>query len=140
MSSSGYTVVICLCDNNGMTFFGKRQSRDRLLIEDLCANAKSPIYIESYSLPLFEGKEDLVRVVNKIPDDVPAGGLIFSERVSPEPFISDVAGLIIYRWGRKYPADVRFNLDPESVGFSKAYELELVGSSHEKITKGVFER
>ncbi len=135
-----YTVILCLCDRGGMTFNKRRQSRDRLLIDDLCKNTDGYIYIEEYSLPLFEGYEDRVKVISNLPTDVPEGEIMFTERVSPDGFLEDVSRLIIYRWGRKYPFDTSFIAVPEAVGFSKVLEYEFVGKAHEKITKGVFER
>ena len=135
-----YTVILCLCDRGGMTFNKRRQSRDRLLIEELCKNTEGYIYIDEYSLPLFEGYEDRVKIVSNLPGDVPEGGIMFVERVSPDGFLEDVSRLVIYRWGRKYPFDKSFATIPEEVGFCKVLEYEFVGSSHEKITKGVFER
>ena len=140
MSGKHYTVVVCLCDRGGITFNKRRQSRDRLLIEDLCKTAEGKIYIEEYSLPLFSGHEDCVEVIDSLPTDVPSGGIIFTEKVSPDSFLSDISRLIIYRWGKKYPFDLSFTTQPESVGFSKVLEYEFVGHAHEKITKGVFER
>lgn len=135
-----YTVILCLCDRGGMTFNKRRQSRDNLLIEDLLKNTDEYIYIEEYSLPLFVGYEDRVKVISNLPADVPEGGILFTERVSPDGFLEEVSRLIIYCWGRKYPFDTSFKTIPEEVGFSKVLEYEFAGSSHEKITKGVFER
>lgn len=135
-----YTVILCLCDRGGMTFNKRRQSRDRLLIEELCKNTEGYIYIDEYSLPLFEGYEDRVKIVSNLPSDVPEGGIMFVERVSPDGFLEDVSRLVIYRWGRKYPFDTSFVTVPEEKGFVKTLEYEFVGKAHEKITKGVFER
>ncbi|MBO5270462.1 MAG: ribonuclease Z, partial [Clostridia bacterium] len=48
------TLIVCIDDKNGMLFNHRRQSRDRVLIEDLLAlTAGAPLWIEPYSVPLF---------------------------------------------------------------------------------------
>ena len=48
-------IAVCLCENNGMIFNSRRQSRDKTLIEDFVKTAKnSRILIKPFSAKLFE--------------------------------------------------------------------------------------
>ena len=46
--------------------------------------------------------------------------------------------LVIYRWNRRYPADLYLDISPEALGFSLRETAEWQGTSHEKITKEIF--
>ena len=48
-------IIVCLDDNGGMAFNRRRQSRDRVLIEDIAKTVgNARLYIDKYSAPLFE--------------------------------------------------------------------------------------
>ena len=52
------TVAVTVDDKMGIAFNKRRQSRDKLLIEDLCKNTEGVIYVTSYSAQLFEDFSD----------------------------------------------------------------------------------
>ena len=135
----GLTAVLCLDDRGGMTFNKRRQSRDRLLIKDLCDTTEGDIYMESYSLPLFAEYEDRARGSADPVADCPEGGVCFIERTNPDTFVNKCRRLIIYRWNRTYPSDLSLD-GSATAGFTLREEYDFVGSSHEKITKGIYER
>ncbi len=133
------TAVLCLDDRGGMAFNNRRQSRDRLLIKDLCEGCDGKIYIDAYSLPLFSEYAQRVTVSESLVDDCPDGAACFIEREAPRRLLSECKTLIVYRWNRTYPYDVAFDLSMLDA-FDLREEYEFVGSSHEKITKGIYER
>jgi hypothetical protein len=45
---------------------------------------------------------------------------------------------VVYRWNRRYPGDVFFDLDVSAAPWRCVETEEFVGSSHEKITKEVY--
>ena len=48
-------VIVCVDDNNGMMFNNRRQSRDRILIEDVVKNViGGNLLMAPYSEPLFK--------------------------------------------------------------------------------------
>ena len=137
---NGITAVICLDDGLGLSFFGKRQSRDRLLIAELTAWSEGKrLFVRPMSAPLFEGHREVL-----IDEDPLAacgeGEICFLEALSPAPHLSRIGRLVIYRWNRLYPSDLRFGQDPTALGFRLVLQTEFQGSSHEKITKEVFEK
>ena len=50
-------VFVCLDDNNGMMFGGRRQSRDRVVIQDILAQCEcSRLWIDEYSAKSIPSK------------------------------------------------------------------------------------
>ena len=134
------TVAVCLDDENGMGFGGRRQSRDRLLIADLMGESTArTLVIGEYSRLLFE--EYPQAVVSSDPfADCPDGGIYFAELQPIAPYLKQIGELIVYRWNRLYPADLYFDVDLQKSGFSLCSSCEFTGSSHDKITKEVYRR
>ena len=123
----------------GMAFNRRRQSRDRVLLDDLCAHVeKDPLYLLPYSLPLFEDRA--IACITLSPDlsGIPENAHVFLETVDPTPLSDHVDELILYRWNRHYPSDLTFSMDLKA--FTLTHTEEFVGSSHEKITKEVWKR
>ena len=133
-------IIVCLDDNGGMTFNNRRQSRDRVLIDDVIATVGDTVlYIDEYSMPLFEGKGANIVVSADMPRDAGMGEYCFVENKPISDFF-DIQELVIYRWNRIYPRDLTFDLDLEKNGFSLVSSCEFAGYSHEKITKEIFRK
>ncbi len=133
------TVVICLDDDGGVSFNKRRQSSDRMLIDELIRSTDVDIYINEYSLPLFSDHLDRVKVCSSPLDDCQSGGICFLERTDPTPWLGDIGAFVIYRWNRRYPRDISFKIE-NARGFAKVSESEFVGSSHKIITKEVYKK
>ena len=134
------TVYVCLDDRNGMLFNRRRQSRDAALLEDLRASVPGVLAIDAFSeklirdagIPYIPAPEDL----SELSEDAH----FFCENRKPEELIPLTHKLVIYRWNRHYPADLRWDIDPMEAGFTLAHRLDFPGSSHETITKEVYIR
>lgn len=121
-------LIVCLDDNKGMMFNKRRQSRDRVLIEnvlELCKGEK--LYTNEYSANLFP--ENSVEICENPAET--ENGYCFAENflVNEEK----VEEIIVYKWNRVYPVDTYFNIDLEKWTLRETVEFE--GSSHEKITR-----
>jgi hypothetical protein len=135
-----YTVAVCVDDGQGLMLFGKRQSRDRVLISEFVeSNSDKKIYIAPFSKLLFEQYPD-VSVADDPFSVAEEGSAIFVENLRIDERLDSVSTLIIYRWNRKYPSDVKFNVDPVKCGFKLKSSVDFKGSSHEKITKEIYEK
>ena len=134
-------LVICLDDGNGMMFNHRRQSRDREVIADIVAMSQGgTLYMDAYSEPLFAQTDADIRISREIPTDGGEADVYFMEDRSPLPYLRAFDAVTVYRWNRRYPADLIFDADWEKHGFHPMACMEFVGSSHEKITKENFER
>lgn len=127
-------VAVCIDDNYGMLFNSRRQSRDRILIEDFLKTAgENKVFIKSFSQKLFTDRSVLIN--DKCLEDAEENDFCFIEDESLIPYSSKINTLIIYKWNRKYPADFVFEM-PE--GFVLSETTDFAGGSHEKITKEIY--
>lgn len=127
-------IALCIDDDNGMMFNKRRQSRDSELIKDLISLAgERKILISPFSETLFSGYEDSITVCD---DPVGAAGdedICFIENIEPSVFEDKISGIILYRWNRRYPSDMKLSIDIS--GYKLKEQTEFPGSSHEKITR-----
>ena len=124
------TVIVCLDDNFGMAFGGRRLSRDSAVCADIVQMASdNAIAMHECSKLLFHGLDA------NISDD---GDIHFVEFEAPNVLLEKADKLVLYRWNRRYPADLRFDEPLDSWRLTETSEF--AGSSHEKITKEVYAR
>ncbi len=134
-------VILCLDDREGMMFNRRRQSRDRVLIEDvISALGGATLCIAPYSRSLFDGSEISLAVSENFLAEAGGEDVCFVEDRALLPYKEKIDILVIYRWGRHYPADLRCDLDPCAEGFRLTERVEFVGSSHDCITKETYRR
>ena len=129
-------LIICLDDKNGISFADRRQSRDKLQIERMLekvGNAK--LYISEYSAPLFGALPQNVVISSSPLDDAVDGDYCFVER--EEVMETDFEEIIIYRWHRVYPSDIKFDMNLLN-SKEKVSSFEFKGNSHEKITEEIY--
>ncbi|MBR5246919.1 MAG: ribonuclease Z [Clostridia bacterium] len=126
-------LIVCLDDNNGMMFNNRRQSRDRVLIEnvlELCEGEK--LYTNEYSAKLFP--ENSVEITDCI--EIIGNAYCFVENFTVNE--ENVEEIIVYKWNRVYPVDTYFNIDLKNWTLTEMVDFE--GSSHEKITREIYVR
>ena len=128
------TLYICLDDRNGLLFNRRRQSRDAALLEDLRSRLTGPLQIEAFSEKLIRDAQIPCVLSPEQAEDY------FAEAVPPEEILEKTKKLVIYRWNRHYPSDVRWEPELAAMGFSLKETGEFPGTSHEKITREVYER
>ena len=126
-------LIVCLDDNKGMMFNNRRQSRDKILIEnvlEICKGEK--LYTNEYSSKLFP--ENVVEVIKNISEI--QNGYCFAENFTVNE--DSLEEIIVYKWNRVYPADVHFNISLENWNLTETVDFE--GSSHDKITREIYVR
>ena len=133
-------IAFCTDDDNGMLFNGRRLSRDRAVTDDLInsLSGSQKLWIHPFSLKLFQGREEMVIIDEELLSHAGKNDLCFIENIDITPYEALIDELIIYRWNRRYPSDMKLTLNPED--FEATAVKEIKGSSHEKITKEVFRR
>ena len=130
-------LIVCVDDQNGMAFNHRRQSQDRVLverIEDLVAD--STLRMAPYSQKFFSG-ENIVASSSYL-SDADVDDYCFVELDDMRPYEDKIQKVIVFRWNRHYPSDLKFGIDL-SDWFLVASE-EFPGSSHLKITMEVYEK
>ena len=129
-------------DGMGMLFNGRRQSRDRVLRQRILELARGRnLWMNEYSYGLFrdECENIQVRVDEGFLMKAGEGDVCFNETEPALPAEERIEKLVLFRWNRMYPADVRFDLDLSS-GWRLESSEDFAGSSHERITMEVYAR
>lgn len=127
------TVALCIDDENGRLFCQKRQSRDRVLLEDVKKESEGKLLILPFS-------QNLLKDGAQLRPDTQEDGFYFLEDQPLAPLKFRITKLILYRWNRLYPADFYLDLSPQDLGLHLVRTEEFCGSSHPVITKEVYER
>jgi len=102
-------VIICLDQNMGFSFNGKRQSNDKYVIEDIMQYIeykKSNIYVKPYSLDLFKDYN-----VNSIPNSNSYHFLEGNDVYNIPNLYDKIDELIVYCWNTIYPSDSKLCLN-----------------------------
>lgn len=133
-------VAVMLDDHGGMTFNHRRQSQDRVLRADLLDTVgNAPLWMNAYSQKQFlKDTVPTLRVDEDFLAKAQNGEYCFCEDQALTPYQDKIEQLILYRWNRTYPAD--FSFDLSLTGWKCVSVCEFAGSSHEKITKEVYQR
>ena len=132
-------LILCLDDHNGISFGGKRQSRDRVICEKILAISNGqPLWMSACSAELFLNRENIV-----VQDDflqlAKAGDFCFAEQgICHIP--DRVSRIILFKWNRDYPADRYFFYDMSANNFCLTSIESFSGHSHDEITMEVYER
>lgn len=133
------TLIACVDDRMGMMFNHRRVSQDKAVLEDICdICGKNVLWAAPYSEKLFEDQDVCLRISEDFLSLCKEGEFCFLEDRSIGKCEEEFEQIILYFWNRKYPADVRMDLEMESWGLKE--ELEFVGNSHEKITRKRYDR
>ncbi len=140
------TLILCIDTRLGVSFLGKRQSRDRVLSADIVNSAGGRrILISEYSKLLFdeakiELSENNIFVTKNPIGDSDEGDLVFLEQKPKREDLLFASELVLYCWGRHYPSDRRLDRGLIDENFELSEEREFVGNSHEKLTRYTLKR
>lgn len=124
-------LIVCVDKNNGLSFNHRRQSRDRIVTQDIVRCA--PVRIAPVSASLFADYPGVVMVSEDFLTAAKPDEWCFAELL-PLPEAPEV--LTLYRWDRDYPADAFLPYDLSR--WTLVSVEELTGYSHERIFKEVY--
>ena len=135
------TLITCIDDRGGLAFHRRRLSRDRVLCERILELAGTgPLRLSPYSLPLFEALAPSAPLLAGEDYLAEADGLCFAEREDLAPWLDRADKLVLFRWNRTYPFDLRFPLEELERHWVLTGTADFPGSSHEKITEETYEK
>lgn len=127
-------VAVCIDDKGGMLFNNRRQSRDRVLIEDLLAlSGEKKIYISHFSKELFSEYGERVTEDENFLETAGKEDICFVENIDLSAYSDRIDKIILYHWNRHYPSSMKLTLDISEYRMTESVEFQ--GSSHEKITR-----
>lgn len=133
-------IIMCLDDQNGLMFNKRRQSRDRVVTADMLKLADGKLFAGKYSARLFSEDDNVTISFGEFPFGAGDGEYCFAECAVPEEYAKNAEGFVIYKWNTLYPCDLTFDLDLAENGFVLEETEDIVGYSHEKITKEIWRK
>jgi hypothetical protein len=130
------TLICCIDDRNGMSFHQKRQSRDRILIENLLLLTQGKrLWMSPDSAKLFPSQDGICADENYA-TLCQEGDCCFVE-TGEFPSLAPKR-MILYRWNRLYPSDQSFPARTLLQGFTLVSTRDFEGSSHPRITEEIY--
>lgn len=133
-------IIICIDNNNGISFGGRRLSRDIKLCERvLQITSGNLLLMNKFSYGLFKDySDDNIIVTETVFNDAKPGDFCFVENLDVATPKELIEKIIIYRWNRSYPSDMK--LDMSILNDKKLVaSFDFAGNSHKKITEEIYE-
>lgn len=132
-------VAVCVDNKGGMLFNRRRVSRDQAQQQDLIALCgEKPLWISSFSEKLFSWAAEQIRVDDRFLEIGESGETCFVEDQPLKGLEGRIEKIILYRWNRTYPSDMKLDLDFS--GFEMIEQIEFPGASHDTITREIYVR
>lgn len=129
-------LIICIDENNGYSFFNRRQSKDCLLRERILSLTEGhSLWMNEYSARQFENVENII-VDNYYLSKAGNGDYCFVE--INDISLENTEKIILYKWNRSYPSDKFFAFDLTAEGFTLDSACDFSGNSHENITEEIY--
>lgn len=135
-------LIVCVDNKGGMAFNHRRCSRDLVVQTRILMLAKeSRLWMNSYSAKLFEAvNEPTVNVSEQPLDEAGQGEYCFIEDMSAFPYMKWIEKIILFRWNRSYPSDLKFDIPLDDGKWLLTEQTDFEGRSHERITMEVYTR
>lgn len=130
-------VILCLDDKKGMMFNNRRQSKDKFVIQDILKLVDGKkLFISSYSESLFQGLESKLIIDDNFLNNATEEDYCFVENNNLKDFSEKIEKIIVYKWNRIYPSDLKLEITIQD--WNLIGRFEFVGNSHDKITREVY--
>ncbi len=132
------TLIFCVDNNFGLMFNKRRQSRDSAVLADIknCF-AGEKICISPYSEKIF----DEAGIDYILCDDfAKCDNVCFVEDKYSPDLLNLADKIVLYHWGKVYPADLNLDTDLLNTNFTLCETDILTGTSHNEIRKEVYTR
>ena len=131
-------IIVCVDEKGGMSFGGRRQSRDSVLCQRILEiTAGDRLWVRPYTAGLFSDISRLCVSEDYLHKAAPEDWC-FTETEDLTDYLEQFDRVVVYRWNRHYPSDRKF---PEA-RLAERWHLEsrqdFAGSSHERITEEVY--
>lgn len=134
-------LVVCVDDSMGMMFNKRRQSKDAVVRQNMLALLPEggKLYVSPYTAKQFLPEEqERLFVSERFLSEAGAEEFCFAEDADLSLIESQVDGLVLYRWNRIYPSDVKFEMNLGD--FELVSTEEFVGNSHPEMVREIYKR
>lgn len=125
-------IILCIDDRAGLEFFGKRQSADTCVAEDILRLTEGhTLWVRPCTAELFPA--GTVQVSGEPLKKADPGDYCFLEAAPFPRLPAGAEGLVLYRWNRHYPSTSRLPISVlENASLTETREFP--GHSHDMIT------
>lgn len=96
--------------------------------------------MNAYSKEQFQDMEMDICVDEAFPDKAGKEDYCFVENMKLSSMAERAEEFVIFKWNRRYPADMRLDFLPWEEGFQCVVREEFPGKSHENITMEVWRK
>jgi len=132
-------IIVCIDDDGGMLFLGRRQSKDRILRAQARLLAQGqPLWMNGYTARQFAEDEETAVVDEDFLNNAPQAAWCFVENTDVRAFLDKIDKVAVYRWNRLYPSDAKFPMELFAGRWKRISTREFTGSSHDRITEEVY--
>jgi len=133
-------LMVCVDDDMGMLFNKRRQSQDKILREHILSmTGNTRLWMNHYSARQFESDSaPQINIDDNFLNEAAPGEYCFVEDLDVSPYEQWMEKIILFKWNRRYPSDLRFNISINDHGWKLRQSTDFAGSSHEKITEEVY--
>lgn len=134
------TVIVCVDDRLGMMFGKRRQSMDAALQARVLDRTKeSSLWMNAYTQKQFAAyAAPQITVSEEFLSAAPEDAFCFVEDAALAPYADRVDTIILYRWNRRYPGTLFFDLPLGD--YTLCESTDFAGNSHETITEEIYTR
>lgn len=132
-------LIVCIDENGGIAFNSRRQSQDKKLRDRiLTITSDSTLLMNNYSREMF-GDHSQIKTDEHFLDNALDGDYCFAEDIDVTPYEDKISKIVLYKWNRAYPSDLKFGISL-SEGWKLVRSEDFQGNSHENITEEIYER
>lgn len=132
-------LIVCVDADNGLSFCGRRQSRDKVLCQRILELTEdSLLWMDTYSSCMFSGAENRIFVRDACLELAGEDDWCFAELQDLASCAAKVNTLVIYRWNRRYPSDRKLPPVLLAEPFRLMSRRDFAGFSHDRITEEVY--
>lgn len=130
-------LIVCVDDRMGMMFHNRRQSKDRVVREDMLSLVSGQLWVSAYTAGQFtEQEQERLHCSEDFLAYAEEHTYCFVEDVDIMPYADKIEQIILYRWNRTYPADTYFTLN--LTAFTLVERRNLTGNSHPDIVREIY--
>ena len=131
-------LIAVVDDHMGMCFNQRRLSRDRVLSDKILDLTDGKIlWMNPYSEKLFGPVHSQINIDDNFLREAAQGEYCFVETEDPATAKDWIEQIILFKWNRRYPADIFFSIDLNK--WELKHTEDFAGNSHAKITMEVYD-
>ena len=130
-------IIVCVDDQMGMMFNHRRQSKDRVVREDMLLLVPDKLWVSPYTAKQFaETEQERLFVAEDFLEQAAEGDYCFVEDKDITPYADKIENIILYHWKRMYPADMHFTIP--LADFALQERKDLTGNSHPDMIREIY--